>query len=175
MCITTITSSSRTCAVEGEVDPSTSSGTSRAISLLPLRRRTPKQPCPSERSIRRVRLLGSSQASNNLSTSNQGERKISDISESSANSAHQPRCDSIKKRYQPRREGQEGRPNVPDNQASEPGTEFISSLSDTPSSLRTSRRGNDGHYLSLHSKTFRLLDFEEEDDDSDSDDDDFHM
>ena len=171
MCVTTINSSSKTRVVQGEVDPRTSSGTSRAISLLPLRRRTPKRPCSFQRSIRRVRLLGSSQASNN-SSSSQKERNISDISESSANSAHQPQCNSIKKRCQPRREGQEGHPNVPDNQASEPGMEYISSLSDTPSSLRGSRRGNDGHFLSLHAETFRLLDFEDDDDDSDGED--FH-
>lgn len=166
MCITTINSNNWTRAVEGQVDPS-ASGTSRAISVLPLRRRTPKQPCSSESSIREVRLLRSSQASNN-SSSSQGGRNIS---ESSTNSAHQPRCNSIKNICQPRREGQESCPMIPDHQASEPGTEYISSLSDMPSSLRSSRRGNNGHFLSPHAETFLLLDFEG--DESDDDDEDF--
>ena len=171
MCITAINSSNWTRAVEGQVDPRTGSGTSREISRLPLRRRTPEQPFSSERSIREVRLLGSSQASNN-SSSSQGGRNTC-ISESSTNSAHQPRCDSIKKRCQPRREGQESRPMIPDHQACEPGTEYISSLSDMPSSLRCSRRGNDGHFLSLHAETFLLLDFEDDESDDDDDDEDF--
>jgi hypothetical protein len=75
---------------------------------------------------------------------------------------------SIKTTCQPRREGllsrvlvQDSSPFNIDEQAVEPGTtEYISSLSDTPSSLRHLRRGNDGQsFLSVHAETSRLFDF----------------
>ena len=75
---------------------------------------------------------------------------------------------SIKTTCQPRREGllsrvlvQDSSPFNIDEQAVEPGTtEYISSLSDTPSSLRHLRRGNEGQsFLSVHAETSRLFDF----------------
>ena len=176
MCITII-NSSNTCSaraskVEGEVDArtGTSRNTSRALPRLPIRRRTRTQPSFSERSLRRVRLICSSQASDSPS-SIQGDREGSNVSESSTSTDSAKSL--AKKRCQPRPEERGTQHPLAPDQASEPGTEYVSSLSDKSSSLRTSRRGNDGHYLSLHSQTFRLLDFD--DDDSDSDDEDFHM
>jgi len=159
MCVTIIPSSGKFEMGGGQVEPQTDT---------PPRR---KQELFSEGSRRRGRLLDSPQASNKPSSIRR-DKEDSTISERIGDSAP-PLFASIKTTCQPRREGlQDSSPFNIDEQAVEPGTtEYISSLSDTPSSLRHLRRGNDGHFLSVHAETSRLFDFNYDTDDSDEDDD----